>query len=150
MFNMGGGEIFAILLLALLVLGPERLPKAMGQVGRYVAQLRRMSSGFQDEIRRAMDIDDMPFRPGEQTLKAPKRPKGVTAGAIEDEVRVVGGDDDPEPSPPIEVKASGATSTPADDTTEAATDDDAAAAGSDGGNVTPLRPRRDGDAQATG
>lgn len=87
MFNIGGGEMVVIFLLALLVLGPERLPKAMGQVGRTVAQLRRMSSGFQDEIRRAMDPMDAPFRPGEQTLKGPIDAPG-------DEVRVVSRDDD--------------------------------------------------------
>jgi sec-independent protein translocase protein TatB len=79
MFNIGGGEMIAIFLLALLVLGPERLPKAMGQVGRAVAQMRKLSSGFQDEIRRAMDPIEAPFRPGQETLKP----------AITDEVRVV-------------------------------------------------------------
>lgn len=142
---MGGGEIFVILLLALLVLGPERLPKAMGQVGRYVAQLRRMSSGFQDEIRRAMDLDDAPFRPGEQTLKGPTRAMGTAAGSFDDEVRVIGGDDElvdgPE-RPPAIGPDGGATPPP---TGPAGTTDEPA-----GGNVTPLRPRDDGDARAAG
>lgn len=93
MFNVGGGEMVVIFLLALIVLGPERLPKAMGQVGRAVGQLRRMSSGFQDEIRRAMDPDDAPFRPGEEVLHGP--PPGV-----EDEVRVVGADPEVAEEPP--------------------------------------------------
>ena len=83
MFNIGSGELLVLLLLGLLVLGPERLPKAMGQVGRYVAQMRKLSSGFQDEIKRAMDPHDAPFRPGEERL-AP--------GNVADEVRVVGAD----------------------------------------------------------
>lgn len=83
MFNIGGGELLVILLLGLLVLGPERLPKAIGQVGRYIAQLRALSSGFQDEIRRAMDPADAPFRPGEEKARA--RP-------VDEEVRVVGVD----------------------------------------------------------
>ena len=33
MFNLGGGEMLVILLLALIVLGPERLPEAARQVG---------------------------------------------------------------------------------------------------------------------
>lgn len=88
MFNVGGGEMVVILLLALLVLGPERLPKAMGQVGRTVAQMRKLSSGFQDEIRRAMDPMDAPFRPGEQTLHGP-------VDDTTDEVRAVAGPADP-------------------------------------------------------
>lgn len=87
MFNVGAGEMLGIMLLALIVLGPERLPKAMGQLGRWVAQLRRMSSGFQDEIRRAMDPGDAPFRPGEERLSGP-------VPAIEDEVKVVNADTD--------------------------------------------------------
>lgn len=82
MFNIGGGEMVVIFLLALLVLGPERLPKAMGQVGRAVAQMRKLSSGFQDEIRRAMDPIEAPFRPGEETLSGPMP-------AATDEVKVV-------------------------------------------------------------
>ncbi len=55
MFNVGSGELLVILLLALIVLGPEKLPDAARKVGNVVAELRRMSQGFQDEVRRAMD-----------------------------------------------------------------------------------------------
>ena len=57
MFNVGGGEIIVILLLALIVLGPERLPDAAKKVGRFMGEVRRMTSGFQDEVRSAMDLD---------------------------------------------------------------------------------------------
>lgn len=43
-----------ILVIALLVLGPEKLPEAARQAGRVLAELRRMSSGFQAEMRDAM------------------------------------------------------------------------------------------------
>ena len=55
MFNVGSGELLVILLLALIVLGPEKLPDAARKIGNVVAELRRMSQGFQDEVRRAMD-----------------------------------------------------------------------------------------------
>lgn len=54
MGSLGGAEILVILVVALLVLGPERLPEAARQVGRVMAEVRRMSSGFQAEIRDAM------------------------------------------------------------------------------------------------
>lgn len=57
MFNVGGGEILVILLLALIVLGPERLPDAAKKLGRLMGELRRMTSGFQEEVRNAMDPD---------------------------------------------------------------------------------------------
>ena len=55
MFNVGPGELIAILALALIVLGPQRLPEAVRTVGRVVGELRRISSGFQDELRNALD-----------------------------------------------------------------------------------------------
>jgi Tat protein translocase TatB subunit len=53
-FNVGGAELLVILLVALLVLGPNKLPDAARQVGRALGELRRMSSGFQAEMRDAL------------------------------------------------------------------------------------------------
>jgi sec-independent protein translocase protein TatB len=58
MFNVGSGELLVILLVALLVLGPQRLPDAARQAGKVLADLRRMSSGFQAEIRQALEDAD--------------------------------------------------------------------------------------------
>ena len=44
-----------ILVVALLVLGPDRLPEAARQAGRFISEARRMSSGFQAELRDAMN-----------------------------------------------------------------------------------------------
>jgi len=54
MGNLGGPEILVILLVALMVLGPNKLPEAAHQIGKAVTELRRMSSGFQQEMRDAM------------------------------------------------------------------------------------------------
>jgi sec-independent protein translocase protein TatB len=54
-FNIGGGEVAVILLLALIVLGPQRLPEAARQIGKFMGELRRMSNGFQQELRSAID-----------------------------------------------------------------------------------------------
>ncbi len=55
MFNIGGGELIVILLIALIVLGPQRLPDAARQIGKTMGELRRLSSGFQNEMRSALD-----------------------------------------------------------------------------------------------
>ncbi len=55
MFNVGGGELLVILLVALIVLGPTKLPDAARQFGRVMNELRRISSGFQREMREALD-----------------------------------------------------------------------------------------------
>lgn len=54
MGSVGAPEILVILIVALLVLGPNRLPEAARQVGRVMAEMRRISAGFQAEMRDAM------------------------------------------------------------------------------------------------
>ena len=54
MLNLGTGELLVIFLVALIVLGPNKLPDAARQAGRMMSELRRLNSGFQDEMRRAM------------------------------------------------------------------------------------------------
>ena len=58
MFNVGGGELLVILLVALIVLGPQRLPDAARQVGRVMGDIRRISGGFQQELKDAFDASD--------------------------------------------------------------------------------------------
>ncbi len=55
MFNIGGGEVLVIALIALIVLGPQRLPDAARQAGKVMGDLRRISSGFQSEIKTAFE-----------------------------------------------------------------------------------------------
>lgn len=55
MFNLSGSEIVVILLLALIVLGPEKLPEAIRRFGRVYGELRRMSRGFQTDIKSAFE-----------------------------------------------------------------------------------------------
>ena len=55
MFNLSGSEIVVILLLALVVLGPEKLPDALRRAGRAYAELKKMGNSFQAEVRSALD-----------------------------------------------------------------------------------------------
>ncbi|HEX4982058.1 MAG TPA: twin-arginine translocase TatA/TatE family subunit [Ilumatobacteraceae bacterium] len=52
---MSGTEIVVILLLALVVLGPEKLPDAIRKFGRTYAELKKMGTGFQQEFKSAID-----------------------------------------------------------------------------------------------
>ena len=58
MFNIGGAEFLVILLVALLVLGPDKLPQAARQVGQFMGEFRRIASGFQNELKTALDEED--------------------------------------------------------------------------------------------
>jgi len=53
-FNIGGSELLVILFVALIFLGPERLPTAARQVGKTIATLRGMAQGFQREFEDAI------------------------------------------------------------------------------------------------
>ena len=53
MLNIGGAELLIILVLALVVLGPERLPGVARQLGQTVSGLRSLASGFQSEMEAA-------------------------------------------------------------------------------------------------
>jgi Tat protein translocase TatB subunit len=55
MFNVGPGELLVIMLVALVVLGPDKLPDAARKMGNVMGELRRMSNGFQEEMRGAFD-----------------------------------------------------------------------------------------------
>lgn len=76
MFNVGTPELLVILLVALIVLGPNKLPDAARQVGKFVGELRRMSTGFQDELRDAMQE---PVSSVKSTLKGDPVPKATPA-----------------------------------------------------------------------
>ena len=78
--NLGPMEILVVLMVALIVLGPKRLPEAGRQVGRAVAEVRRWSNSMQAEVRAVLD-DDVeapppapwnPPPPAVETLAAPQ------------------------------------------------------------------------------
>lgn len=54
MFNVGGMELLVIAIVALVVLGPDKLPGAIRQVGQVTGELRRMSKGFQTDLKSAL------------------------------------------------------------------------------------------------
>jgi sec-independent protein translocase protein TatB len=59
MFEIGPEKIILILLVALIVLGPDKLPETARKIGNVVSQLRRMSEGIQTEVRRGLaDVTD--------------------------------------------------------------------------------------------
>jgi len=83
---MSGSEIIVLLLLALIVLGPERLPDAVRSFGRVYGQVRRMGEGFRTEMRSALEE---PVRELRETADLARR-------AVMDAPEP---DDEPEPGP---------------------------------------------------
>jgi len=81
-FNMSGSEIIVILLLALVVLGPEKLPDAMRRAGKTVAELRRLGSSFQSEMHEQMDEPMREMRDTANLLRGATDFKGTARRAV--------------------------------------------------------------------
>jgi len=53
MGSIGPAEVLVVLVAALIILGPQRLPEAARQLGKALAEFRRVSSDLQAEVRDA-------------------------------------------------------------------------------------------------
>jgi len=71
--SLGPAEIVVVLLVALIVLGPARLPEAGRQVGRALAEMRRWSTRLQDEMRSTLEDEPEPMPPA----TTPASPSGA-------------------------------------------------------------------------
>jgi sec-independent protein translocase protein TatB len=106
MFDVGFPELILASVIALLVLGPERLPEALRTMGLWFGRLRRSFTTVKAEIEREIGMDEIRRQlQNEAVLEDIKR--------IEDEVRATGEDvanidrqhsdaaapPDPDPSP---------------------------------------------------
>jgi sec-independent protein translocase protein TatB len=54
-FNLSGSEIIFLIVIALVVLGPDKLPEAMRKAGKAYGDFKRMTSGFQNEMKSVLD-----------------------------------------------------------------------------------------------
>lgn len=81
MFGIGIPELLVILVVALLVLGPQRLPEVARALGKGLGELRRAASGITDELqdareaidRETRDLRNLTHPPASQ----PRRPRGL-------------------------------------------------------------------------
>ncbi len=129
MFNVGGGELLVILLVALIVLGPTKLPDAARQFGRVMSELRRLSTGFQREMREA--LDDPIEAAARDRGKSATMSTAAAAGMYPE------GDPDGPPDPQTDDETADSDSDSGDSQDEAT---EAVTAGDDGGE-----PATDGD-----
>lgn len=113
MGNIGSSEILVVLLIALLVLGPTRLPGAARQMGKAMAEFRKVTTGLQNEMRGAISelesdvsFDDSPptfpvgvdpaAAPGSEALPPAAPPAAETAWSFPDMTPAAAAPPDPE------------------------------------------------------
>lgn len=70
MFNIGSFEVLLIFIIALLVLGPERLPGAVRTAGLWVGRFRRSFYKVKNEIERELNADEIRRQLHNETVMA--------------------------------------------------------------------------------
>jgi len=69
MFGIGTEELMLILVIALVVLGPERMPKLARDLGRMVGDFRKTSDDLRNEFLNADSIIDVAARSASRTTR---------------------------------------------------------------------------------
>jgi sec-independent protein translocase protein TatB len=91
MFDIGFSELLLIGVVALIVIGPERLPKVARMAGAWMGRLNRYVSQVKQEVEREMKLEEL--RNLQQEMKDTAQKYEVmakeTAREVDDEVRHV-------------------------------------------------------------
>jgi len=81
MMDVGWGELLLLAAVALLIFGPEKLPKAAADAGRMVRKLREMASSAQSDLSPGLDVESL-----KKDLKSVSdlHPKKILGSALSD------------------------------------------------------------------
>jgi Tat protein translocase TatB subunit len=83
--NLGLGEIAVLILLALILFGPKRLPEIARQMGKFIAEFKRASSDFQNQIQQEiakLEVEESAKKLVQETKDAvghPEDPDSLTS-----------------------------------------------------------------------
>lgn len=97
MFDIGFWEIALIGVLALVILGPERLPHAARTVGNFVGKARRYIEGVKSEVEKEFDTGELKRMLHNQEVQIRELQGQVsgTANEFKDTYDNIASDDDP-------------------------------------------------------
>jgi sec-independent protein translocase protein TatB len=90
MFDIGFSELLVIAVVALLVIGPERLPKVARTAGHLFGRLQRYVNDVKADIQREMELDEL--RKLRSQFEDAARSVEDSVREVDKEVRAVGGD----------------------------------------------------------
>jgi sec-independent protein translocase protein TatB len=79
MFEVGFTELLLIFALALIVLGPEKLPRLASQVGRWVGRARAMARQFREQLEEESILEETSRKSAAQPTQAQAPPPPDTA-----------------------------------------------------------------------
>ncbi|MDT0502398.1 MULTISPECIES: Sec-independent protein translocase protein TatB [unclassified Halomonas] len=98
MFDIGFLELLLLGVVGLLVLGPERLPKAARTLGLWIGKIKRTVSGMQREISAQLEAEELRQKLDEQQKKLDDSVSRVKHG-VEGLAKPEGGTHDAEKPP---------------------------------------------------
>jgi sec-independent protein translocase protein TatB len=93
MFGIGGQELVLLMVIGLIVLGPERLPRIANQVGGWLGQARRMTRVMKRQLEEELDLNQPPTIKPPPSSREPSQ-KSETTSAEEPEYTLPREDDD--------------------------------------------------------
>lgn len=75
MFGINGAEFFLLLIIGILVIGPQRLPEYTQKLANLVKEVRRMASGAREQIKDevGIDIDEVDWKKYDPRQYDPRR-----------------------------------------------------------------------------
>ncbi len=68
MFDIGFSELFMILVIALIVIGPERLPAFAKKIGRYVSKAKKTFENVKREVQSELETEELNKRLAENNI----------------------------------------------------------------------------------
>jgi len=83
-FGIGLGEVLLILILALIIWGPRRLPEISCTLGKTMRALRKATNDFTSQVTREIDIEETEDKKKEP-LTPPPDSRTVEKDTTEDE-----------------------------------------------------------------
>ncbi len=59
MFDFGFWELLLVMLVALVVVGPQRLPKLAAQIGEWIGRMRRLVNQFKHNVQQELQTEEL-------------------------------------------------------------------------------------------
>jgi len=102
MFDIGFSELMVIAVVALIVIGPERLPKVARTVGLLFGRMQRYVNDVKSDISREMALDDLRKLQAniQDTANSLEQSMKQEVGAVESDLNKIAGDTRAAVAPP--------------------------------------------------
>ena len=79
MFEVGFSELLLIFVIALVVLGPAKLPKLVSQIGRWAGKAKGMARQFREQLENEINLEEL----AKTQAKTPPPPAADTTPPVE-------------------------------------------------------------------